>query len=217
MITLEAQKISYGGLFERLSFRLEPGERLGILGPSGTGKTTLLQLILGHIRPTSGIVTWNGRPIHSLFRRRTFRVAHPIGLVLQNAALAFNPGWSIRDCLLEPIPNGDSSANVRIAEHMDALQLSMDMLERRSDQLSGGQLQRMQLIRAVLTRPHLLLLDEPISQLDGGTKAIVSTWLDAQIRQLNSTAVIVSHDEQWLRTFVDHVLDIDYTQLLEKI
>jgi ABC-type dipeptide/oligopeptide/nickel transport system ATPase subunit len=171
----------------------------------------LLQLILGHIRPASGIVTWNGRPIHSLFRRRTFRVTHPIGLVLQNAALAFNPRWTVRDCLIEPSPKSDPSANVRIAEHMDALQLSTELLERRSDQLSGGQLQRMQLIRAVLARPHLLLFDEPISQLDGRTKEIVTTWLNVQIRLMNSTAVIVSHDEQWLRTFVDHVLDIHQT------
>jgi len=174
-----------------LDFEVRQGELLALLGPSGCGKTTTLRLIAGFIDPDSGSLHMNGRRIDTLpaHRRR-------IGIVFQDYALfphlnvrnnvGFGPrmqGWGSKD------------AKERIEELLRLVSLQR-YGKRKVTRLSGGEQQRVALARALAPRPHLLLLDEPLSALDAKLRKNLRKEIHRVQRELSVTTLYVTHDQE---------------------
>lgn len=180
------------------------GEFVSLLGPSGCGKTTLLRMIAGFEEPTSGELFLDGRPVTHLppNARGTAMVFQSYALfphltVFENVAF----GLRVRD-----EPPRDIAG--RVAEALGLVGLGG--LEQRSpDQLSGGQQQRVALARAVVTRPRVLLLDEPLSNLDAKLREQMRVELRRIQRELGITAIYVTHDQVEAMTLADRIVVLD--------
>ena len=174
-----------------LSLQVERGEILSILGPSGCGKTTTLRMIAGLEIPTSGSIVANGRDITRLPARQ-----RNIGMVFQNYALF--PHLDVYENVafgLKTRKLGKSAMDLRVSKALTSVR--MESYERRQvHQLSGGQQQRIALARALAIEPELLLLDEPLSNLDPSLREDLRDQIRAIIRELEVTTVFVTHDQQ---------------------
>ena len=174
-----------------LSFSLAEGEVISLLGPSGCGKSTLLRLIAGLESPTKGQLHLEGQDITTLSpQKRGF------GMVFQDYALFphLNVAKNISYGLVEKAWT-KSEQQQRVTELLELVNLS-GYETRRIHQLSGGEQQRVALARALAPKPKLLLLDEPLSNLDMALRDSLLTDLKAILNHLNMTAVYVTHDQQ---------------------
>lgn len=179
---------------------VRPGKLVALLGPSGCGKTTLLRAIAGFIRPRSGRILFDGRPVDHLppGQRR-------IGIVFQNYALF--PHLSVR----ENVAYGLRARGVRRAEIMPRVEAALDAVQMRAfaerlpRALSGGQQQRVSLARAVVTEPSVLLLDEPFAALDRSLRLDLQLEIRRLQRQLALTAVMVTHDQDEAMSMADEM------------
>jgi iron(III) transport system ATP-binding protein len=183
-----------------LSLHVDRGEILSILGPSGCGKTTTLRMIAGLEAPTSGSVLSNGRDITALPARM-----RNMGMVFQNYALfphldVFeNVAFGLKTRRLD-----GATVDQRVAKSLAAVR--MQSYERRSvHQLSGGQQQRIALARALAIEPEVLLLDEPLSNLDPSLREELRDQIRSIIRELEVTTVFVTHDQQEAFALADRV------------
>ncbi len=180
-------------VISHLTFSVERGETLVLLGESGCGKTTTLKLINRLFLPSSGIVTVDGKPTADwdpiALRRRT-------GYVIQDGGLF--PHFSVaRNVALVPaLENWDAARiNKRVDELLDLVGLDPNVFrDRYPRELSGGQRQRVGVARALAAEPPLLLLDEPFGALDPLTRASLQNQFAALTRQFNKSAVLVTHD-----------------------
>jgi ABC-type Fe3+/spermidine/putrescine transport system ATPase subunit len=191
---------------DAVSLVVQSGEYMVILGPSGGGKTTLLRLIAGLETPDEGEVWLDGRRVSAA--RQIIVPAHQrhLGFVFQDLALW--PHMTIQQHLSFVLKPADVPVAERPARVRDALiRTRIDQMgERYPHQLSGGEQQRAALARAIVTRPRLLLLDEPLSNLDPALRSELRQEL-AQIRQeLRLTVVHVTHDRDEAAELADRVL-----------
>src|SRR5437762_8577491 len=184
-----------------LSFRMEPGEFLAILGPSGCGKTTTLRLIAGFERPDAG---------HILFDRQNFTDVPPqhrnIGMVFQSYALF--PHLTVAQNVafgLEMRKLARADIERRVEETLALVRLK-GYGARLSRHLSGGQQQQVALARALVIRLDVLLLDEPISNLDAKLRQEVRVEIRELQRQLGLTTVMVTHDQEEALTMADRLV-----------
>ncbi len=164
-----------------LSLTLTRGERIAVLGPNGTGKTTLLRLLAGLARPSQGHLEVRAAP----------------ALVPQAFAASLLPWRSVHENLLLPLRRARLPAaelEQRLAAALDAAALPAALLPRWPQALSGGEQQRVVLARTLMQPPGLLLLDEPMSALDIAARLAVRRALPALAEQLGLTLVLVSHD-----------------------
>lgn len=176
-----------------VSLAVDRGEALALCGPSGSGKSTLLSLLGAMRRPTSGDVLVRGRSVSRASDVELARARRRVGIVFQQPGLLPRlPVWENVTYGLIPrgVPRRDRYA--RAAELLARFGLS-DALDRRPEELSGGQMQRVALARALAGDPDVLLLDEPTSQLDPASAADVATAL-AGLAAVGHTLVIASHD-----------------------
>ena len=183
-----------------ISIDFRDGEFFGLLGPSGSGKTTLLRVIAGFIFADTGSVVIGGTPVeHVPVEKRE------IGMVFQNYALfpnmsvADNVGFGLRVRKLAQAEIGR-----RVDETLDLVQLG-DLGGRRPHELSGGQRQRVALARAIVTRPRVLLLDEPLSALDKVLRVDMQIELKRIQREIGITTIFVTHDQEEALTLSDRI------------
>ena len=176
------------------------GEFFGLLGPSGSGKTTLLRAIAGFVEPDKGEIRLDGKDIgHTPVHKRE------IGMVFQNYALF--PHMSVFENVAFGLSvRGEQGATVekRVAEMLGLVRLA-GFERRRPRQLSGGQQQRVALARALVTRPKLLLLDEPLGALDKRLRQQMQIELKQIQREVGITTVFVTHDQEEALTLSDRV------------
>ena len=176
---------------ERLDLEIARGELFVLLGGSGSGKTTLLRSLAGFVAPVAGRITLGGRDITALPPHR-----RPVNTMFQSYALfphmsvAANIGFGLRR---QGMPRPEAAR--RVAELLALVRLE-PFADRRPDALSGGQRQRVALARSLAPRPDLLLLDEPLSALDRGLREATRTELVRVQRQLGTTFVLVTHDQE---------------------
>nr|WP_246398876.1 ATP-binding cassette domain-containing protein [Mycobacterium vicinigordonae] len=171
-----------------IDLAIDDGEFLAILGRSGSGKSTLLRVIAGLEQLTSGTVEWAEAAHGGSASRRPHT-----GVVFQQALLL--PWLTVRENVL--LAGRFAAQKAFQREYAEELLRRFDLervANRYPDQLSGGQAQRVAIIRAVATRPRLLLLDEPFSALDPAIRADLQAWLDSLAAELNITVVLVTHD-----------------------
>lgn len=178
-------------LFSDLSLALAPGEVVGVNGPSGCGKSTLGDLLLGLIAPDAGEV-----------RRRGGHAAHRYQKLYQDPPAAFAPHWTL-DTLILDLCRRQRLDSQTVVPLMQRLGLREALLERRPGEISGGELQRFAILRALLLEPVFLFADEPTSRLDPITQQETLALLTELARERDCALLLVSHD----RALVDHVCD----------
>lgn len=180
-----------------VSLSIGSGERVAIIGESGSGKTTMLRVMLGALPPASGRVRVFGREVYRLPRGERWRITSRIGYVPQDPAKSLNPRLRVADIVVEPLERSKLPKGERLERAREALkkvQLHESVLSYYPTQLSGGMMQRVLIARAVVHDPDLLLLDEPTSALDVSIQAQVINLINAIQRELKCAVVIVTHD-----------------------
>lgn len=203
-----------------VSFHLQEGEAVAVVGESGCGKSTLARTLLGLVRPLRGEVWFDGRRLETAEDWRQYR--RKVGFVQQDPYGALPPFMTVRRILEEPlVVNGVSSAaerRARVVASLEAVQLTPpeEFLPRFPHMLSGGQQQRLVVARATLLGPRLLVADEPVSMLDASVRAEVLQLLrDLQSRHRLSV-VYITHDLSTVRHFCERVLVMYAGKLVEQ-
>ncbi|MDU1119952.1 MAG: ABC transporter ATP-binding protein [Erysipelotrichaceae bacterium] len=201
MLTLNNLKKSYDqtSILNGISLSIETGEIVSILGPSGSGKTTLLNCILGITEIDSGSVVFNGQDVTGVsMEERGFNI------VFQDYALF--PNLNAYENITYGLKNKPGiSTQQEVNELIELLGLSQH-LYKHIDQLSGGQKQRVALARTMVMKPKILLLDEPLSALDGVIKESIKEKIKTIAKEFHLTTIIVTHDPEEALTLSDRVL-----------
>ena len=203
-----------------VSFRVERGQTLGIVGESGCGKSTLLRTLLHLYRPSSGEVRLDGTSLTTAsniflrdFRRR-------VQVVFQDPFMSLDPRMKIRDIIREPVDHGrifpgDQLTMQRVDEVLALVGLDSTAGDRYPHQFSGGQKQRIAIARAIAPKPDLILLDEPTSALDVSVRAQVMNLLVDLRSALGLTYVMVSHDLGAISYLCDRVIVMYLGRIVE--
>ncbi|MET7875996.1 ABC transporter ATP-binding protein [Micromonospora profundi] len=185
---------------DKINLDVNDGEFMVLLGPSGCGKSTVLRMIAGLEDPTEGAVLLDGELANDLPPRD-----RKIAMVFQDFALyphmtvGDNIAFPLRLAGVEPEPRGE-----RVTDVASALGIN-DVLARKPGQLSGGQRQRVAMGRAIVRRPGLFLMDEPLSNLDSGLRAELRAEISGLTRELGVTTIYVTHDQAEALTMADRV------------
>ena len=201
MLRLNNIKKSYDGMeiLKGISIDVKDGEIVSILGPSGSGKTTLLNIILGITDPSDGRIIFNEKDITKLpMEKRGFNI------VFQDYALF--PNLNAYNNIVYGLKNKpNTSTKEEVEELIDLLDLRKH-IDKNIENLSGGQKQRVALARTLVMKPKILLLDEPLSALDGVIKESIKDRIKKIAKEFNLTIIIVTHDPEEALTLSDKVL-----------
>ncbi|PCN47570.1 ABC transporter ATP-binding protein [Curtobacterium sp. 'Ferrero'] len=203
-----------------VSFRLDRGRVLGIIGASGSGKTTVARMLLGLESPDTGSVTLDGAPWAPLPERERRPRRHRIGAVVQDPGATFDERWDVERVLADAFSDGaERRARGGLGERVDGAlrQVGLDpALRSRSPlTLSGGQRQRLAIARALATDPEVLVLDEPVTALDATVQDAVLGLLE-RLRDTTGVAMVfVSHDLRAVRRIADDVLVVHEGTVVE--
>lgn len=179
-----------------LSFSIQEGETLGLVGESGCGKTSVARAIVGLLPMASGRIVFTGR---TLSRGGRQKICPDIQMIFQNAVASLNPSRSVGKTIAEPL-RGSERGNRRnrfrlAARSMKAVGIEpSDAFHRRPFEFSGGQCQRISIARALITSPKLLICDEPVSSLDVSVQAQILNLLRHIRRRYGLTMLFISHD-----------------------
>ena len=184
-----------------LNLNIEDGEFAAILGPSGCGKSTTLFMLAGIYEPTAGELRFDGHVVNEVEARD-----RNVGIVFQSYALY--PHMSVRENIMFPlkfkkVPTKDAR---RQAEEAAKLVHVEELLDRKPSQMSGGQQQRVALARALVKEPQLLLLDEPLSNLDATLRLTMRTEIKRLQQRFGLTTILVTHDQVEATTMADRII-----------
>ena len=205
-LAIDSLSVSYGGtrVLDRVSLGVERGEMIALLGSSGCGKTSLLRAIAGFVQPSGGTIRVDGVDItHLPPEKRATAMMFQSYALWPHMTVAGNIGYGLR------MRGWKSDAIAkRVGEMLKLLQLE-GFTERKVTQLSGGQRQRVAMGRALAVDPHVLLLDEPMSNLDHKVRVELRHELRALQRRIGITAVYVTHDREEALTLADRIAVMD--------
>ncbi len=208
MLQLQDIHKSYDGkvILDGISLDINDGEIVSILGPSGSGKTTLLNAILGLTEIDGGRIVFDGKDLTGVpMKDRGFNIVFQDYALFPNLNAYENIVYGLRNK-----PNISTPDEVK--ELIELLGLK-EHLNKRIDQLSGGQKQRVALARTLVMKPKILLLDEPLSALDGVIKESIKERIQLIAKQYHLTTIIVTHDPEEALTLSDKVLIINEGQI----
>lgn len=203
-----------------VSFNLNSGKILGVVGESGCGKSTLARMISRLIEPTSGKIFFEDTDITNLKGNKLKSFRKDLQMIFQDPYASIDPRKRIIDIMTEPLRIygiGDKKNQVEKANKMlEKVGLSSGYDRRFPHELSGGQCQRVNIGRALMLDPKVIICDEPVSALDVSIQAqVINLLLDLQ-KQLNLTYIFISHDLSVVRYFCDDVLVINSGKIVER-
>lgn len=201
MLELKHIKKSFDGVnvLKNINLQIEDGEIVSILGPSGCGKTTLLNIILGLTQADAGELIFQGEDISNVpMEERGFNI------VFQDYALF--PNLNVKQNVTYGLRNNKNIVTVEEVNGLINLLGLKDHLDKKIEQLSGGQKQRVALARTMVMKPKILLLDEPLSALDGVIKESIKDKIKEIAREYHLTTIIVTHDPEEALTLSDKVV-----------
>ncbi len=208
MLEIKNLKKSYDGnvILDHVNLNIEEGEIVSILGPSGCGKTTLLNLILGITEADEGEILFHGENMTDMpMEERGFNIVFQDYALFPNLNVYKNITYGLRN-------HPEISTEKEVEELIDLLGLR-EHLNKKIEQLSGGQKQRVALARTMVMKPKILLLDEPLSALDGVIKESIKDKIRQIARDYKLTTIIVTHDPEEALTLSDKVLIIENGQI----
>src|SRR5690625_70866 len=184
-------------LFRDMNLTVSPGEIVGIQGPSGQGKTTFCRILAGFEQPVEGTVHFNGIPVAK-------RGYHPVQLVLQHPEKAVNSRWKM-DIVLREGWEPDQQV-------MDAFGIEQELMTRWPSELSGGELQRFCVVRALGPNTRFLIADEMTTMLDAITQAQIWQAVLEIAKERKMGMIVVSHEEKLIERLCDRVIELGQFQ-----
>ncbi|WP_439650678.1 ABC transporter ATP-binding protein [Oceaniradius stylonematis] len=199
-----------------ISFDLDAGEILGIVGESGCGKSTLGRTIMRLDDPTSGEIIYGGRDIATIGKRDLKQARRDIQMVFQDPFGSLNPRHTVGTIVGEPlIVHGIANRRERIAELLDLVGLPKSAMERLPHQFSGGQRQRIAIARALAISPKIIVADEAVSALDVSIQSQIINLLAKLRAELGLSIIFISHDLSVVRHVSDRIGVMYFGKLVE--
>jgi peptide/nickel transport system ATP-binding protein len=206
---------------DNISFELYPGETLGLVGESGCGKSTLSRTILQLIRPSAGAVEFLGRDLSKLSEAEMRSIRRQIQMIFQDPHACLNPLMTIGESIAEPLFIHNLATPVEAKKQVEqmlervGLIPTTDYYYRYAKELSGGQQQRVAIARALITRPQLIICDEPVSMLDATVQSQVLDLMLELKSEFNLTYLFITHDLWVARFFCDRIAVMNRGQIVE--
>lgn len=192
-----------------MSFSVLRGTTHAIVGESGAGKSTLLKCLMGRLVPDRGSITIEGAEVGTLRMAQRRAFSRTVQIVYQHPGSSFNPRQDVEAILEEPLKNYErlvpAARRQRVLEALAQVRLPEALLARRPKELSGGQLQRLALARALMCKPNLLIMDEIVSALDVTVQASILKLIEELQQEFGLTCIFVSHDLAVIRQIADTV------------
>ncbi len=196
---IEAKNISFRysdnqpWILQDVSLKIEEGERVGLIGPSGYGKSTLVKIMSGYLRPTKGEVLLDGKPLPK-------KRVSPVQLIYQHPEKAINPRWKMKKVLQE--------SGMFREEVMEALGIEKDWLERYPRELSGGELQRFCVARSLFSGTHFLFADEMSTMLDVITQAQIWNLMLKEVEERRLGLLMVTHNAELAKKICTRTINL---------
>ncbi|MDE2611832.1 MAG: ABC transporter ATP-binding protein [Burkholderiales bacterium] len=203
-----------------VSFTLQAGRSLGIVGESGSGKSTLARLVMALETPTRGRVLLDGADLHALDATALRRARARLQMVFQDPYGSLDPRRTVLQTVAEPLAvlrgAGKAEQRERAAEMLAAVGLRAGDLGKYPHEFSGGQRQRIAIARAFVTRPELIVADEPVSALDVSVQAQVLNLMQDLQERFGVTYLFISHDLAVVELVCDEVLVLQHGKVVER-
>ena len=206
-----------------VNLSLHAGQSLGIVGASGSGKSTLARLVMALEVPTRGRVLWSGQDPQQMGTRELRRARRHIQMVFQDPFGALDPRQRIATIVAEPLAAlGDedkvnsAEQRRRAAEVLEQVGLAAQALDQYPHEFSGGQRQRIAIARALITRPRVIVADEPVSALDVSVQAQVLNLIQQLARDFGITYLLISHDLAVVQHLCDEVAVLHQGRIVEQ-
>jgi peptide/nickel transport system ATP-binding protein len=203
-----------------VSFSLPAGRSLGVVGESGSGKSTLARLVMALEHPSAGQVLLNGQDLHALSPTALRAARVQMQMVFQDPYSSLDPRRTVMQTVAEPLAVllglGRVEQQTRAVETMEAVGLSASDLHKYPHEFSGGQRQRIAIARALITRPQLIVADEPVSALDVSVQAQVLNLMQDLQARLGLAYLFISHDLAVVDMVCDDVIVLDQGRIVEQ-
>ncbi|MCE8040189.1 nickel import ATP-binding protein NikE [Halomonas sp. MCCC 1A11062] len=206
-------------VLESVDLDIAPGETLALLGRSGCGKSTLSRLLVGLETPTSGEVRFEGRPLQNLAKTQWQALRRSVQMVFQDPLGAVNPRARVAEIIGEPLEHlcelKGTARRDRVVELLEAVGLDAGDADKYPQQMSGGQLQRVCIARALAPRPKLIILDEAVSNLDLHLQIRMLSLFEQLQREHEVAYLFITHDLRLVERFCSRVVVMEAGRIVE--
>ena len=204
-----------------VSFTIEKGKTLGVVGESGCGKSTLGRTIIRLQEPTEGTVLFEGKNISALNQKELWKQRREMQMIFQDPFSSLNPRMTISQTIEEPLKlyglcADKESRQKRVAELMDTVGLARRLYNTYPHELDGGRRQRIGIARALALQPKFIVCDEPVSALDASVQAQILNLLRQVQKELNLTYMFITHDLSVVHHISDDIMVMYLGQVIEK-
>ncbi|KGI40001.1 ABC transporter ATP-binding protein [Clostridium tetani] len=206
-------------VLDNVSLHIKKGITLGLIGESGCGKSTLGRIILKLLSCDNGEIYFNKKDITNYSPKNMINLRKDMQIIFQHPDTSLNPSKTILFSLLEPILIHNlmdkNEAIKKIKKYLAYVNLSDEILNRYPHQISGGQIQRIAILRVLLLKPKFIVLDEPTSMLDVSVQTQIIQLLKKIQKEFNITYLFISHDLDLVTAFCDEIAVMDKGKIIE--
>ncbi len=205
-------------VLKNVDFALEPGKTTALMGPSGSGKSTLARILLGLEQPDGGQILWNGQALSRKSRSGWMRFRRRVQYIAQHPESSFDPFWTLKHSVYEAgaihkIP--PERIRAALPELLEQVKIAPATLERYPYQVSGGEIQRICLCRALLLEPEILVLDEATSMLDVSVQAQILNLLKELKQAHGLTYLLICHEQPIVDWMADRVFRVENSRVVQ--
>ena len=219
ILNLENLELSIKGkhILQNISFKILEGETIGIIGQSGSGKTTISRCIIGFYKNYDGKIHYKGKEIKSINR---YNLSKEIQLIFQDPYSALNPNIKIIDQIKQPMKVhfklSKDELNIKAYDYLNKVKLKEDLYYKYPSELSGGERQRVVIARALCLKPKLIICDECVSALDKSIQFSILKLLDNLKKEMKLTYIFISHDLALVKIMSDKIIVLKDGQIVDE-